>query len=346
MPLNDQHHGAGSRSRARRLGHLFALFALLAAASALLAACGGSSDSGTATAAETGGSAESEKELTMGVSLISQQIPVLAEITKEFEEAGAAKGYETIVTDPNNDATKQVQEVRSLIERHVDGLAVGAINSKAMEPVLAEAVEAGIPTVLVGIPPLKSRRGLLTVNFDWGAYGYLVGESFAKCMNEKFGGKGEVALITTTALGGPVVIERMEGEREAIEKLAPEVEIVAEGDAKSNRVKAVEVARTMLQAHPDISGFTGIGDSEVLGAIQAYREAGNDPKEGCFVGLDGSEEGVKALEEGTLYAEWDPQYGNWMKVASVALPEMARDAESGFWSASTVLFAPAEAQTK
>jgi ABC-type sugar transport system substrate-binding protein len=319
----------------------------LGAATLALAGCGGDSNDGANDAAAKKGSgtpAQSGEKLTIGVSLISQQIPILASITKEFEKQGEANGYETIVTDPNNDATKQAQQVRALIERGVDGLVTGAVNPEAFEPVLKEAVEKGIPTVLVGIPPLENQRGLLTVDFDWGKYGYSVGEAFAKCMNERFGGKGEIGLITTTAVSGPVVADRMAGEKRAIKELAPGETIAAEADAKSNRVKAVQAARTMLRAHPDIVGFTGIGDSEVLGAMQAFREAGKDPKEACFVGLDGSEEGVEALGDGTLYAEFDPQYANWMKTAAIVVPSMARDPESAFWNANTILFSPAQAE--
>lgn len=322
-----------------------ALTGLALVAAVGVAGCGDSGDSGGETSSGTNGAQVDEgRELTIGVSLISQQIPILAAITKDFEAAGEAQGYEAIVTDPNNDATKQVQQVRALIQRDVDALMVGAVNPKAFESVLEEAAEKRIPTVLVGIPPLRSQTGLLTVNFDWGAYGYAVGESFARCMNERFDGRGKVGLITTTAVSGPVVSDRMAGEKRAIAELAPDVEIAAEADAKSNRVRAVQAARTMLRAHPDIVGFTGIGDSEVLGAMQAYRESGRDPKEACFVGLDGSEEGVEALKDGTLYAEFDPQYGNWVEVASVALPDMARNPESGFWNANTILFSPAQAE--
>ena len=323
--------------------------AALAVTTVAAAGCGGSSNPGgdnrKASAGQTGSSAQSGgRKLTIGVSLISQQIPILAKITSDFKALGGVHAYDTIVTDPNNDATKQAQQVRALIQRKVDGIVTGAVNPQAFEPVLQEALAAGIPVILVGIPPLKSERGLLTVDFNWHDYGYAVGEAFAKCMNERYGGKGNVGLINTTAVSGPVVADRIAGEKEAIAKVAPNVKIVAEADAKSNRVKAVQAARTMLRAHSDIVGFTGIGDSEVMGAMQAFRESGKDPKKACFVGLDGSEEGIKALKDGTLYAEFDPQYTNWMRTAAVVLPQMAGDKESAFWNARTILFAPAQAQ--
>ncbi|MBO9520597.1 MAG: sugar ABC transporter substrate-binding protein [Nocardioidaceae bacterium] len=312
---------------------------LLLVASLGLAGC--SSDDGGS--AGGGAPKANGKRLTIGVSLISQQIPILAKITQDFKALGDRYGYDVIITDPNNDAAKQIRQVRALIERKVDAIVTGAVNPESFEPVLDEAVAAGIPTVLVGIPPLEQRRGLVTVDFNWYDYGYAVGKAFAQCMNERQSGKGQVGLITTTAVSGPVVADRMKGERDAIKALAPGVDIVAEADGKSDRVKAVQGARTMLRAHGDIVGFTGIGDSEVMGAMQAFREAGKDPKNGCFVGLDGSEEGIKALKDGTLYAEFDPQYSNWMGAAAVILPEMVRDKKSAFWSSKTVLFTPAQA---
>lgn len=328
----------GGARRTLRLGAVLVLVASLG-----LTACSNSGDGGSK---GTNSSRSEGKRLTIGVSLISQQIPILAKITQDFKALGDRYGYDVIITDPNNDASKQIRQVRALIDRHVDALVTGAVNSESFQPVLDEAVKAGIPTVLVGIPPLQQQRGLVTVDFNWYDYGYAVGKAFAECMNDRQGGKGQVGLITTTALGGPVVEDRMKGERDAIKELAPNVDVVAEADGKSDRVKAVQGARTMLRAHGDIVGFTGIGDSEVMGAMQAFREAGGDPKKGCFVGLDGSEEGVKALKDGTLYAEFDPQYSNWMGAAAVILPEMVRNKNSAFYSSKTVLFTPAQASAE
>jgi len=292
---------------------------------------------------DTNGSSDTARELTIGVSLISQQIPILASITQEFVDRGQAGAYTTVISDPNNDASAQIQQVRAQIASGVDGLVISPVNREAMDPVIKEAVEAGIPVVMVANPPLTPMRGVVTVDFDWGDYGYLVGSAMAQCLNEKFDGEAEIALITTTALGGAVVTDRMASMKQAIIDNAPGVEIVAEADGKSDRVEAVTAARTILEANPDVVGFTGIGDSEVLGALQAFRDAGNDPADGCFVGLDASEEGIAAFEAGDLYAEFDPQYANWMRVASVVLPAMARDPESGFWNANTLLFTPAQA---
>lgn len=289
------------------------------------------------------GLADSKRELTIGVSLISQQIPILAAITQEFVDRGADNGYTVVISDPNNDASAQIQQVRAQIESGVDGLVISPVNREAMDPVIKEAVDEGIPVVMVANPPLTPMRGVLTVDFDWGDYGYLVGSAMAQCLNEKFDGEAEIALITTTALGGAVVTDRMASMKQAIADNAPGVEVVAEADGKSDRVEAVTAARTILEANPDVVGFTGIGDSEVLGALQAFRDTGKNPADGCFVGLDASEEGVAALKAGDLYAEFDPQYANWMRVASVVLPAMARDPESGFWNSNTLLFTPAQA---
>jgi galactofuranose transport system substrate-binding protein len=325
----------------RRLSKLLAALALVCLL-AVVAGCGSGSHDSTATGASGGTPAKNGRELTMGIAMIDHQSPTQIAIQSRFEEAGKTQGYKTIITDPHDDASKQVQLVRALIQRGVDGLVIGMVNPASFDPVLDEVAAKRIPTVIIGDPPVKAHPGLLNISFNWHDYGSSVGKAFADCMNKRFGGKGEVGLITTTAIGGPPVVDRMNGVQKAIEDNAPGVKIVGVADGHSDRAKSVQAARSMLQAHPDIVGFTGIGDIEVLAAMQASKEKGKDPKKGCFVGLDASDEGIKALKDGDFYAELDPQYDHWLVAASTVLPLMARDPKSPFWDARTLLFSPGQ----
>lgn len=47
----------------------------------------------TAPVPDATGAPDPQRELTIGVSLISQQIPILAAITQEFVDRGDANGY-------------------------------------------------------------------------------------------------------------------------------------------------------------------------------------------------------------------------------------------------------------
>ena len=56
----------------------------------------------------------------------------------------------------------------------------------------------------------------------------------------------------------------------------------------------------LLQAHPDVNGVFAENDEMALGAIKALgSKAGKSVK---VVGFDGTPDGLKAVEAGTLYA--------------------------------------------
>ncbi len=56
----------------------------------------------------------------------------------------------------------------------------------------------------------------------------------------------------------------------------------------------------LLQAHPDVQGVIAANDEMALGAVKALgSRAGTSVQ---VVGFDGTPDGLKAVEQGTLYA--------------------------------------------
>ena len=63
------------------------------------------------------------------------------------EEALEEKGGELIVNDADNSSETQVAALENFISAGVDGIIVCAVDTKAVEPVIKEAKEAGIAVV-------------------------------------------------------------------------------------------------------------------------------------------------------------------------------------------------------
>lgn len=83
-------------------------------------------------------------------------------------------------------------------------------------------------------------------------------------------------------------------------KAYPGIKVVAKQPADFDRTKGLDVMTNLLQAHPDVDGVFAENDEMALGAIKALgSKAGKSVQ---VVGFDGTPDGLKAVQDGTLYA--------------------------------------------
>ena len=99
-------------------------------------------------------SAPAAEPFTIGVSngalassFRTQMIDDLNETNKEYESAGVTKPL--IVLSADVPVQGQIQQMRNLIARKVNGIIIDPNSATALNPVLREAVEAGIIVVSV-----------------------------------------------------------------------------------------------------------------------------------------------------------------------------------------------------
>ena len=100
--------------------------------------------------------------------------------------------------------------------------------------------------------------------------GYLIGEQAAKWINEKLGGKAEVAILNYPQL--PILLERGNGIKEAITKLAPNAKIVAETSA-INPAEGISKMETIFQSNPNVKVVGCIGAGGSVGANESAKAA-------------------------------------------------------------------------
>ena len=93
--------------------------------------------------------------------------------------------------------------------------------------------------------------------------------------------------------------ERGQGFAEGL-KAYPGIKVVAQQPADFDRTKGLDVMTNLLQAHPDVDGVFAENDEMALGAIKALGSKAG--KSVAVVGFDGTPDGLKAVEAGTLYA--------------------------------------------
>ncbi|MEV0553993.1 substrate-binding domain-containing protein [Streptomyces sp. NPDC050597] len=229
----------------------------------------------------------------VGLSLSTLNNPFFVQI-KEGAQAEAKKlGADLTVTDAQNDASQQANQLQNFTSEGVDSIIVNPVDSDAAGPSVRSANKADIPVVGVdrGVNKAETAALVASDNVEGGKLG-------AKALAEKLGGKGRIVILQGLA-GTSASRERGAGFAEGL-KAYPGIDVVAKQPADFDRTKGLDVMTNLLQAHPDVQGVFAENDEMALGAVKALgSKAGKSVQ---VIGFDGTPDGLKAVKEGTMYA--------------------------------------------
>ena len=200
-----------------------------------------------------------------------------------------------VVTDGQNQATKQVSDVESLISRGIKVLVISPLQAQALTPIVKQAMEANIPVVTL------DRAVNTKVTCQVGAQNKPIGVEAGKFIAEKLNGKGNVIEVQGTA-GASATIDRHDGFREAL-KDSPGIKVVADQFCDYLREPAVKFVEDMLQRFGpgQLQAIYAHNDEMALGAIKAVEAAGRS-KEIVIIGIDGQNSAFQAVKDGKLAA--------------------------------------------
>jgi ribose transport system substrate-binding protein len=200
-----------------------------------------------------------------------------------------------VVTDGQNQATKQVSDVESLISRGIKVLVISPLQAQALTPIVKQAMEANIPVVTL------DRAVNTKVTCQVGAQNKPIGVEAGKFIAEKLNGKGNVIEVQGTA-GASATIDRHDGFRDAI-KDSPGIKVVADQFCDYLREPAVKFVEDMLQRFGpgQLQAIYAHNDEMALGAIKAVEAAGRS-KEIVIIGIDGQNSAFQAVKDGKLAA--------------------------------------------
>ncbi|MGV9726092.1 ABC transporter permease/substrate-binding protein [Streptomyces albogriseolus] len=229
----------------------------------------------------------------IGLSLSTLNNPFFVQIRDGAEEEAKKLGVDLTVTDAQNDASQQANQLQNFTSGSLSAVVVNPVDSDAAGPSVRGANQAGIPVIAVdrGVNEADTSALVASDNVEGGALG-------AKALAEKLGGKGTIVILQGQA-GTSASRERGAGFAEGL-KDYPGIKVVAKQPADFDRTKGLDVMTNLLQAHPDIDGVFAENDEMALGAIKALgSKAGTSVQ---VVGFDGTPDGLKAVRAGTLYA--------------------------------------------
>lgn len=237
-----------------------------------------SGDDGTTTIAFIGFSSTNEFWLTLGRAAEARA----EELGIEFVNLTAA--------EPS--ASAQVASVENAIVQGVDGIIVGAADSRAFGSAFDRAATAGIPVVAVdtGIDHPQVKSLIQTDNL---AAARLAGEYVV----EATGGEGTL-LIIGGAAGHQTGDARKNGVQEVAEAAGMRV-VVEYADWLENR--SAEIMQNQLGANPDISAVFVAWDPGAVAALSVIKQAGR-LDDITLVGFDALPVALSAISAGEMEA--------------------------------------------
>jgi ribose transport system substrate-binding protein len=215
----------------------------------------------------------------------------------EGNKAYAAKNLpdvDLIVTDGQNDSSKQVTDVESLLAQGIKVLMISPLTSDALTPVVADAMAAGVKVVTL------DRKVNTDVTVHIGAENKPIGEAAAKFLGTKLGNKGKIIELQGTG-GASATVDRHDGFVDGVK--GTEMEIVASQNCDFLRENAVKFMEDQLQRFGpgEIQAVYAHNDEMALGAIQALEAVGR-LKEVTVVGIDGQNNAFQSIKDGKLAA--------------------------------------------
>jgi ribose transport system substrate-binding protein len=253
---------------------------------------------------------------TVVLSLSTLNNPFFVELRDGAQAEADEQGVDLQVVDAQNDSATQSNQLATAAS-NADAVILNAVDSDAAGPAASQLNDADVPIVAVD----RAVNGADVASFV-ASDNVAGGEQAAKALAEAIGEQGEVIVLQGVA-GTSASRDRGEGFTKGIAEF-PGITVVAQQTANFDRATALDVTTNLLQAHPDAVGVFAENDEMGLGAIQALgSRAGTDVKVAAF---DGTEDGLKAIEAGTLSSTIAQQPG---ELGALAVDQAVKAIDGG-----------------
>jgi ribose transport system substrate-binding protein len=194
--------------------------------------------------------------------------------TQSVEEAKYAASQnsdvkELIVTQADGDVSKQIADIEDLIARQVDAIIINAGSPRALNPVIARAVDAGI--LVVDFESITESDRSYHLAIDQEEFGRILADWLVKAM----GGKGNVVLFNGMPGTGVNALRLAGGEK--VFAQYPDINIVQSVDADWDYAKAKRAMEDLFASNIKIDGIWSQGGAMSHAIIDAYTERGEEP---------------------------------------------------------------------
>src|SRR5258708_11316094 len=190
--------------------------------------------------------------------------------------AGAAKAAKEKDVDiiwngpaSETDYTAQLRIADTMINRHVDAMALAPIDRQAMVGVVERAAKEHVPVIIYdsGIDTENYVSRIATDN-------YKAGQMAAVATAEYLDGRGKVANIAVLP-GGASTEAREKGFEDVIHSRYPGIQIVDKRYGMADAAKSLLVSENILTAHPDLDALFASNETSTIGPAQTLPSRGS-----------------------------------------------------------------------
>jgi len=233
---------------------------------------------------------EGGKKIGMVLSTLNN--PFFVSMKAGAEKKAKELGYEIVVLDSQNDATKERSNVEDLVQQGITVLIINPTDSDAVANSIAVANENKIKVITID---RKANGGEVVCHVA--SDNIKGGEMAAKFILEKLNGKANLVELQGIP-GASATRDRGKGFHNIVDK-KDGVKVVASQSADFDRQKGLTVTENIIQATPSFDAIFAHNDEMALGAVKAIKTAN---KNVIIVGFDGNDDAKAAVASGELAA--------------------------------------------
>lgn len=284
--------------------------ALSASMALSLAACSGGDASGSGSGSGSNSNTGSTGAQKVGIAMPTQSLERWNRDGSYLDEQFKSAGYETILTYSDNDTNRQVNDIQNMIAEGVDLLVISAIDGEALNTVMNEAGEAGIPVIAYDRLIMNDNASYY-VSFDNYTVGTLQGQYIVDALDlENAAGPFNIELTA----GDPADNNAGYFFNGAMDVLKPYIDsgklVVVSGQTDFDTVAtagwdsqtAMERAQNILASYyadgTQVDVWLCSNDSTALGVSQAIQSDYAGSNQPIITGQDGDEANLKNLVDG------------------------------------------------
>lgn len=194
------------------------------------------------------------------------------------------------------DADAQISEIETLLGE-IDGLAISAVSTDALSPLINRVIAAGIPVISYNTDNPDSDR-LVFAGQDLVQSGYVAGEQLA----EVLGGEGRV-MITTIDAAAQWSLDREGGARASLEK-HDGIEVVRTLNTGTDPQEIYSAIENAMLADPGITGILSLECCSTPAAGEWVKRNGQSGKI-KVVGFDLLDQTVDLVADGAVQVTID-----------------------------------------
>lgn len=270
-------------------------FFVIAVLLVVLSACGSDNEGDNNEEAKDGG----ESGGTIALLMADLGNPYFHVLRDAVEDQGEELGYDVLVYDGQNDASKQPSQVEDALQQGVDAIIINPADESSTANALKDAIDQDIPVVTVDRE--VEVDGILSyIVTDNVKGGELVGEWLAEEMPE-----GGNVIHMEGIIGTAPQRERGGGFLNVIdpaENPDSKFTILDTAIGEFSMAPAEAAMSDMLSKHDDIDVVFAQNDTMAVGVVRAIETAGRDDDGIVVLGFDGAKEAYDLIDEGKMAA--------------------------------------------